>query len=181
MNARAAILALLVSLPFTGSVSVRHADSTGGFTPSATEVPFGVLAAGTSVGTAATNATASLAGALVSTRTDLFYLNNTSATGAYWAKIVLTSSSGLSSALVALEIGIDNGTASTSQVAATLGSITQSSGAYVRLPPASTNRIYVVHTVTVLFGTGVFGLDVYAADDASESAVVRTRAALTLT
>lgn len=160
---------VLQTLPLSGEMSVD---------PEGTEVPFGRLVSGSSVGSNATNATASLDGATLLTTTSMLYLNNTNATGAWYAKIVLTSSSGVSN-LVNMRVGIDNGTA-TDQVVALLGSLTQSSGSYVRLAPGSTNTIYLTNLVTNPALTSTLRMDVYVTSDPVERDLVVTKAAFSI-
>lgn len=167
--AAAMLVGVLQSLPLTGEMRVD---------PEATEVPFGALAPGSSAGTNATNATASLAGTTLLTTTELLYLNNTNATGVWYAKIVLTSSSGISN-LLNMRVGIDNGTA-TDQVIALLGSLTQTSGVYVQLPAASTNTIYVTTLVTNPALTSTLDMDVQVTSDPSERDLIVTKAAFSI-
>lgn len=174
------VLALAALFVTTGSIRLTHTSSLT-HAPVTVEVPFGRLAPGSSVGVNATNASASVAASSVATTTDLLYLNNTNATAPAFAKLVLTGSSGLAN-VVSLSIGIHNGTSGVGQVTGSFGSITQSGGSYVRLEPASVNRIYVTDAVTLLGYSGsTFQLDVYAADATNESAYVKTRALVSLT
>lgn len=171
--------ALVVILLLTGSITLSHA-STLTLRPATVEAPLGRLASGSSAGANATNGSASVTGALVSTTTDLLYLNNTNASAAVFAKLVLTSSSGVGG-LTLLSVGIKNGTTSAAQVAATAGSLTQTSGSYLRLEPSSANRIYVTQSVGALYTGSALDMDLYVADDTSESAFVRTKVRVTIT
>lgn len=177
--ARAAAAALAAGLLLTGSITIQHA-STIAVRPVRVEAPLGPLAAGSSAGMNATNGSASVAGSLLSTTTDLLYLNNTNATSPVHAKLVLNSASGVAG-LTSLAIGIRNGSASATQVAATAGSITQTSGSYLRLEPASTNRIYVTQTVSLTFAGSTVDMDLLVADDLAESATVRSKVRVGLT
>lgn len=172
---------LLAALLLVGSLQLTHDASTPLLSPAAAEVRFGPKAAGATVGLNATNASATLAGALVVAATqDVFWLNNTNATGAYYVRLVSTSASGLAGATT-LNVGVDNGTAATDQVTVAGGVLTQPGGAYVRLAPASTNKVYATTLVALAFGTGVLGMDVYVADDPAESAYYVMRASVTVT
>lgn len=163
-----------------GSIQLTHA-STLTLAPQTVEAPFGKLAVGSTVGANATNGSASTAGSVLGATTFMLYLNNTHATLPAYVKLVLTSSSGLTG-LTSLSVGVHNGTASTSHIVGSLGSISQSSGSYTRLEPASTNRLYVTQTVDgVLHGSTALSLDVYVADDEAESAYAKTRATFTIT
>lgn len=171
---------LLAALVLVGSLQLTHGDSTPALQPRASEVAFGPLAAGSTAGANATNASAAIAGAVgLETTQNLLYLNNTNASGAYHVRIVTTQATGLTGATT-LNVGIHNGTA-TDQVTVTNGILTQSAGPYVRLAPGSTNRIYAETLVGILYGTGFVALDVYVADDPSESAYYVMRANLTVT
>lgn len=179
-NATHALDLQLALAPTGGGLTLRHA-SVPTLVPRGVEVPMGRLAAGSAVGSNATNATASTAGALVSTTTDLLYLNNTNASAPTYARLVLTSSSGLAN-VVDLQVGIKNGSAQTLQVAGTGGSVTQSSGSYVRLEPGSANRIYLTQTVGLLFSGGAtLDMDLLVADDLAETATVREKVRVTIT
>lgn len=148
--------------------------------PEDVEVNFGRLADGSTIGVNSSNATASVAGTLVSLRTDLLYLNNTNATAPWLARISLVGSTGIAN-LALLTVGIDNGTASTPQVSALLGSITQTEGALVRLEPASANRIYLTQAVFTLGLGGAVTLDVVATQHQNVTSAVSTAAVLTVT
>jgi len=172
--------ALLAALLLVGSLQLTHDASTPALQPATAQARFAPLAAGSTAGANATNASATVAGAvLVASTQDLLWLNNTNATGAYWVRLVSTSATGLAGATT-LRLGVDNGTA-TDQVVVSNGLLTQSSGAYVRLPPASANRVYATTLVAALYGTGVLALDVYVADDPAESAFYVMRAVVTVT
>lgn len=173
----AAVLVLLVPLA-SASIVLVHDTSRGDFTPVEPEVPFGATPATTSVGTNATNGTASVTGSLTQTSTDVFYINNTNQTGVHHAKLELvsTENSGL---LDLLEVGIDNGT-ETTQIQIDLGSVTSSEGSYVRLEPGSTNTIFVTSSLSSLTADPKVVFWMYSADDATESAYVKTRATVTL-
>lgn len=166
--------------PTGGGIALTHASAPA-LVPRTTEAPMGRLAAQSGVGSNATNATASTAGALVSTTTDLLYLNNTDATAPTYARLVLTSSSGLGN-VVSMQVGIKNGSAQAVQVAGTGGSVTQSDGSYVRLEPGSVNRIYLTQTVGLLFSGGArLDMDLLVSDDLAESATVRAKVRVTIT
>lgn len=176
MRLAAALLALVACATVArGGIVLVHSGSSGFFDVVEVEVPFGRLAPGSTVGANSTNASVSVGAALLSTTTDALYLNNTNATGAYYARLVAYSTSGIAN-LVTLEIGIDNGTR-TEQVVASLGSLTQSSGSYVKLEPGSTNTIYVTNAVTSLLAAdSVIRLDVYAAESESGGTFTKTQA-----
>lgn len=176
----AAILAAWLAAHLTGSITVTTQEATATTLVEEGEVRFGALASGSSVGTNETNASASVNGALISTTTNLWYFNNTNASAAYYAKIVLLNNPSFTD-VSALTIGIDNGSASTAQITASLGSLTGSSGAYVRLEPASTVRIYATHMVGLTFGSTTLNMEVYVADSASEEAYYTVRASFSLT
>jgi hypothetical protein len=102
---------LLLALALVGSLQLTHGDSTPTLQPSAAEVAFGRLAAGSTVGANATNASAAIAGAVtLETTQNLLYLNNTNASGAYHVRLVSTQATGLTGATT-LNVGIHNGTA----------------------------------------------------------------------
>lgn len=178
MSPRAAASALAAWL-LVGSITLTHAGGAGEVLPQPVETPFGRLASGTTVGLNMTNASGSVMGSLVGTTTNVWYLNNTNATSSYLARIDLTSSTGVSN-LVNLVVGIDNGT-KTAQVTGALGSLTQTGGSYVTLPPGSTNRIYVTQSVSLVGPDAVLELNVTIADDAAESATTIMRARLMVT
>ena len=172
--------ALLAALLLVGSLQLTHDASTPTLSPSPAEVPFGAAAAGSTVGANATNASATIAGAVVLAATqDLLWLNNTNATGAYWVRLASTSASGLGLG-THVTLGVHNGTA-TDQVVLLDGVLTQSGGPYVRLPPASANRVYATTLVPLAFGTGVLTFDAYVADDPEESAYHVMRGSVTVT
>lgn len=172
--------ALLAALLLVGSLQLTHDASTPSLSPTPVEVPFGAQASGATVGANATNASASIVGAVVLASTqDLFWLNNTNATGAYWVRLVATSTSDLGT-VTTLALGVDNGTA-TDQVVVANGALTQPSGAYVRLPPSSSNRVYATTLVPLVFGTGALAFDAYVADDEAESAYYVMRGSVTVT
>lgn len=173
--------ALLACALLVGVIGLIYPAGTHSGTAQEVEVRFGALTAGSSAGANDSDASAAVAGSLLSSRTDMLYLNNTNATGAWYAKIASVGESGLAS-IVSLTVGIDNGTASTPQVVGALGELTQQEGPYVRLEPASTNRIYLTQAVTSLLApTTTLTLDVYAADSPAEDAYVITNLNLTLT
>ena len=175
-----AVLFLAAHL-LVGSIALTYDPGDQSGVASEVEVRFGALAAGSSGGANASEATASAAGSLLGARTDLLYLNNTNATGAWFVKIESVGATGASN-IASLTVGIDNGTASTPQVVGALGALTQSSGSYVRLAPASANRIYVTQSVVSLVGPDTrLTLNVISADDAAGSAYVITNANVTVT
>ena len=179
MRVRTAVGCIAACLCLIGTIGLTYGLGGGTAEPEQVEVPFGKLVAGSTVGTNATNASVSIIGTLLSTTTDVLYLNNTNATGSSYARIELRTSSGLAN-LVLLDIGIDNGT-QVPQVEVSLGNLTATSGALVELPPASTNTIYVTRGVVVVGPDSSFGLDVLVADTPSELAVVKTRATISVT
>ena len=172
--------ALLAALLLVGSLQLTHEASTPGLSPAAAEVRFAPSAPGSSAGANATNASATVAGAVVLASTqDILWLNNTNATGAYWVRLVATSVSGVAGATT-LALGVNNGTP-TDQVVVTNGALTQSGGAYVQVAPSSANRVYATSLVPLAFGTGVLTFDAYVADDAAESAYYVMRGTVTVT
>ncbi|MFA5862604.1 MAG: hypothetical protein WDA16_13010 [Candidatus Thermoplasmatota archaeon] len=172
------LLVLGTGLALVGSITLSSDSATLTTTTIEPEVQMGALASGSSGGLNGSAGTASITGLVLSQTTNVLYLNNTNATGAYYAKLVVTASSGIAN-LPALVIGIDNGTQN-AQIVGTLGSLTQTSGQYVQLLAASTNRIYVTQAVTTLALTSTITMDVYAADDTSESAYVITSLTITI-
>lgn len=171
---------VLLAFALVGSITLSYPAGTHAMTPQVVEVRFGPLVAGSSAGANYSDASASVAGALVTLATDMLYLNNTNATGVWYVRLVSVSTAGIAS-IVSLDVGIDNGTASTSQIVGSLGVLTQTEGSYVRLEPASTNRIYLTQAVTSLVAPEtVLTLDVYAADSSDGSAYVITNANLTI-
>lgn len=173
-----AALALTLSILTCGSITVATEGPGATTLVETVEVPLGQLAAGSAVGVNATNGSVNIANSLLLVSTDAFYLNNTNATGAYYAKLVLFSSSGVGN-VVALAVGIDNGTR-TDQIKGALGSLTQTSGAYVRLEPGSVNKLYVSQDVVSLLSTTTIQFEVRLADDEAESAFYTMRARVTL-
>ena len=171
--------ALALGLLLTGSITFRH-ESGVDLSPATTHAPLGALASGSSAGMNGTNGSASVVGSLVGATANVLYLNNTDATQAVYAKLTLTASSG-TSAITTLSVGINNGSSTTAQVTGTAGSLTQTSGAYVRLEPGSANRIVVTQTVGVLFTTSTLDLDLRVADDTSESAYVTSKVRISIT
>ena len=151
-----------------GGIALAHPSGLP-LAPAPVAAPFGRLAAGSAVGLNATNGSASVAGALLTATTDVLYVNNTDPVRPVFARLVLASSSGLAG-LLDLQVGIQNASGRTPQVTSTSGSVTQSSGSYVRLEPASTNRIYVTQTAALLFSGATVSMDMHVADDAAESA-----------
>lgn len=173
-----AVAAVLIVAHAGASLTLLHTQSSGLFDPVGVEVPFGKVVAGSSLGANLTNASVSIAGTLLQTSTDILYLNNTNATGVYHARLELVSTTGLAN-LDLLKLSIDNGTV-TDQILIQLGSITDATGPYVQLEPASTNKIVVTQALALL-SAGSVTFTVHAADDPQESAVVTTRAVLDLT
>jgi hypothetical protein len=176
----AALVVVLVAGVAAAGISLRTTPSGATVGPEHGEVVFGRLASGSSVGLNATNASASVNGALITTTTNLWYLNNTNASAPYFARIVLTSTPGISD-VTSLKLGIDNGTASVDQVTATLSTFTKTDGAWVRLEPGATVRIYATHLVGLTFGTANLPLEVYVADDTTPTAYYTMRATLSMT
>lgn len=171
--------ALALALALVGSITLVHGDATGSLVGRAVETPLGKLASGSTVGANATNGSASVTGTLLSATTDVWWLNNTNASGVYHAKLDVVSTSGVSN-LALLRIGIDNGTR-TDQVVATAGALTQAGGSYVQLPASSSNRIYATQAVVSLGSPSQVVLRITLSDDVEESASVEMRAALGLT
>ncbi len=163
-----------------GTIQLVHEPAAGTFDVSEVEVPLGHLAQGSTTGANDTAGVVVIAGSVIGKTTQSFYLNNTNASGAYHARITATDTAGLGQ-IIALSVGIDNGTSTTDQVVVSQGTLTQTAGAYVRLEPSSTNTIYVTQTVTVLHGTSTMDLDIRVADDETEAAYVGMTAVLTLT
>jgi hypothetical protein len=172
--------ALALALALVGSITLTHASAPS-ISVRTVEVPFGKIVAGSSVGANATNGSVSIAGRIVLGTDNVLYVNNTHSTDALYVKLSEWSVTGLGG-VTTINVGIDNGT-STDQVKISLGSVTQASGAYVRLAPSSTNRIYVQSLVVALSHTTptVISLDAYVADDLAESAYYTMRAAITVT
>lgn len=176
---RVAIVCL--SFTFVGSITLTYPAGTHTMSSDLVEVRFGPLVEGSSAGANFSEASAAIAGSLVSLNTSVLYLNNTNATGVWYARLATVSISGVGS-IVSLTVGISNGTDSVPQVVGALGALSQTEGPYVRLEPGSTNQIYVTQAVTSLLAPETrLTLDVYAADTPSGSAYVITNANLTLT
>lgn len=172
-------LAFLAALLLVGAIQLTHSSAPEMRVVTA-EVRLGSLAAGSTVGTNATNGSLSLAGCtILSCTDDLWYLNNTNDSSSYFVKLVATSTSGIGT-ITTLNVGIDNGT-DTDQIQIASGSLTQSSGGYVQLSPTTTNRLYATSLVPLAFGTGSVIFDVYVSDDVDESAYYTMRATLTVT
>lgn len=178
MSARAA--ALLAGALLVGSLTLVYQQPAADVAPEEGEVLMRPAAAGATVGANSTNASASVAGSLLSATTSVLYLNNTNASGAWHARLALHSSSGVTN-LALLSVGIDNGTAQVDQVTASLGSLTQSSGPYVRLEPGSTNLIFVTQQVSLVGPDATLGFDVYVSDSPSDAAYYVMKLALTVT
>lgn len=164
---------LLVAALLVGALYVRSASSGPTIAPSEVEVRLAALAAGSTGGLNHTEGRANVTGALLQTRTDMLFLNSTNATAAWFVRLEVASVSGVSN-LVLLDIGIDNGTHNASQILASAGALTQSTGAHVRIEPASANRIYLTQTVAVLGLVSVFEARLVASDETSEAASVTT-------
>lgn len=181
MRADAPLLAILLATSLlTGNITLVTTSATAEVAPTTGEVTFGALVAGSTVGANATNASASVNGALTSTTTHLWYFNNTNASTPYHVKLVLLNTPGVTS-ITSLTIGIDNGTSNVAQVTTSLGSLTKTDGNYVRIDPGATVRIYATHLVGLTFSSAQFQLEAYVADDTSESAVAKMRATFDLT
>lgn len=172
-------LAIVLAILAIGSIRLTYPTSAPRVTVETVEAGFGALAPGSVAGVNMTNASVSLAASLVGATDQVLYLNNSNASGAYHVRLVQTSAVGIAD-ITTLNIGVDNGT-STDQIRVAAGLLTQSSGAYVQLPPASTNRIYVTSLVGALFGTGTIDFDVYVSDDAAESAYYVMKGSITVT
>ncbi len=175
------VLATLLLVAATHcTIQLVHQAAGGTFDVVEVEVPLGHYAPGGTTGSNDTVGAVSLAGSLIGASTNLFYLNNTNTTGAYYAKITATGTAGLAE-IVTPSIRIDNGTGPVDQVLVSLGALMQSAGAYVRLEPSSTNIISVTQTVTALHATSTVDMDIRVADDETEAAYVVMTAVLTLT
>lgn len=175
MRAPLALAFLLV-----GSIALAAQSTAPAVAPEEVEVRMAPLAAGSSAGQNFSDASASVAGVLISARTNVLWLNNTNATGAWYVRLEAVGATGITN-LASVTVGVDNGTASVAQVTGTLGALTQTTGAYVRLEPASANRIYLTQAVSLLGQGATIPLKVYAADDATGAAYVATDARLTIT
>lgn len=170
---------LLAAFVLVGSLDLTSDPGNWTLAVGEVETRLGALAPGSSGGLNATQGTASVTGTLLTTTTNLLYVNNTNASGVWYARLNVVSTTGIAN-LPTLTIGINNGTATATQVVASLGSLTQSTGAYIRLEPASSNIIYVTEAVTTLGISSTFTLSVYAADDTAESAFVVTNAVISI-
>lgn len=173
---KAWFLVLVVPIAAAG-ITLVHAPASGTFDPVAVEVPFGRIISGSSIGANNTNASVAIAATLLQTSTDILYLNNTNATSPYFVRFELVGTDNLG-LLDLVRVGIDNGT-TTDQIIIELGVIIDDDGTLVRLEPASTNTVYVTRSIAL--GTGGVTFWVYAADDASQSTYVKTRASVELT
>lgn len=171
---------VLVVFALVGSITLTYPSATPSSDVREVEVRMGPLASGSSVTGNHTEGSASTGGSLISVRTDMLYLNNTNASGAWYARIDAVGSTGIAN-LVYLAIGIDNGTASVAQVTSALGVLTQTTGTYVRLEPASANVIYLTQAVSFVGPDSSFTLDVVASDGTNDPAYVITNANLTVT
>ncbi|HWG91706.1 MAG TPA: hypothetical protein VNZ52_12730 [Candidatus Thermoplasmatota archaeon] len=175
---RSLLLTVSVAYLLVGSLQVVHEAASGSLEPQLVEVRLGALAPGSSPGLSFTRGSASVTGGLLSVSTNVLYLNNTNATGASYAKLALSSSSGLAN-LALVEVGLNNGT-QTAQVTGSLGSITQTSGGYVQLPPGSVNRIYVTRSVSTTGLLSTLVLDLKVADHPDERAFVVSRVTISV-
>lgn len=169
----ALVVATGVTYPYTvASTTVADTEDV--------EVAFGIAIEGVTIGANATNASVTLARSTVLLTTNALWLNNTNATGAYYARVSLHASSGLDPLLTLLEVGIDNGTLHP-QVTTVVGVLGLTSGEYVKLEPGSTNRIYVTQLFASTAGLAPsFGMTVTLADEANASAYSVTRMSLGL-
>lgn len=174
------VVVLVVAWALMGSIALTFDAGTTSATGEYVEVRMGALASGSTVTSDYAEGTATAIGVLSSTRTDLLYLNNTNATGVWHVKLAQVSATGVSN-IVTLTIGVDNGTSTSPQIVGSLGSITQTEGSYVRLEPASANRIYVTRSVSLLGPDIAIVLNVYAADTSAANAYVITNANVTIT
>lgn len=168
------VLAFAAALALGGSIALAHTASSGAFDVEEVETRFAPLALGSTAGTNATNASASVTGVLLAASANALWLNNTNTTGAWYVRLTAAATSGLPN-LVTLVVGIDNGTL-TPQVTVSLGSLTQSSGALVRLAPGASSKIYVTNAVSVTGVASSVTLDVDVFDSAAETAYMRMRA-----
>lgn len=163
-----------------GGIQLEHTTSAPSLDVATVEVPFGKLATGSTVGANATNASASIsAGVVVTSTANAFYLNNTNASAAWYVKIVYVASSGIAQ-LTTGNLGVNNGT-SVDHVIISSGDVTQPSGSYQRLEPASTNRLYVKSLEGVFFGGATIDFDVYASDTPTGASSLVSKGRITLT
>lgn len=178
----APILGLAALALTMGALQLAYGDSTPSMTVVEVEVPLRPLAPGSSTGANSTNASVSFAACLaISCSTDLWYLNNTNASGTYYAKLVSTSTSGLNVEVTTLDIGIDNGSTN-DQIKVATGVLTQSAGSgWIGLSAGSTNRIYATSLVTLLFGSGSVSFDVLVSSDSAGDRYDVLKATLTVT
>lgn len=173
------LAAMALTLPLAGaSLVLVHDQSSGDLLPVETEVPYGATPATDAVGLNATNGSASVSGSLTTVTTDVFYINNTNTSGVHYVKLELVEVLN-KDLLSTLKLGIDNGT-KTLQIEIDTGSLLSSEGTYVRLEPGSTNTIYATYSLSSLTSDPELVFWTYSADDASESAYVKSRGRVTI-
>lgn len=167
MRARALVLVVLLGFALSGATYPWTSASTFSAEVVAPETTYGRAHAGASVGVNATNATVTLTRTTSTTTTDVLWLNNTNASGSAWARIHAYTLTGAVGRIVTLDVSLDVDGVRTSQVLVAGGTLTQSTGAYVLLPPGSANKLAITQRFTNHGGTdpSVF-MDVYVADDA---------------
>ncbi len=163
--------ALVSAHVFVGSIQVVHQPATGSVGVSEVEVRLGHLAPASSTGVNSSTMSATLSGTLTPTTTDVVYVNNTNPAAPFYARLESTGTTGIGN-ILDLVIGIDNGTAQADQITASLGAVTSTGGAYIRLEPASVNTLYVARTVNAFFSGATVAFDIYVSDDTAESAYV---------
>lgn len=169
----------MASLFVTGSITLTRDPSQGALQPRRVEVGMGPLVSGVTVDADGANASVSMVGSKTLRTVNVLWLNNTNASGAWFVRLQSNGTTGLAN-LVALTIGIDNGT-KTNQVSVSTGLLTLSTGPLVRLPAASANRIYVTLDVSATGLASEVRFDVIAADDATEAATVVTKGRVAVT
>lgn len=173
------LAAMLVAHLLIGSVFVPSVLSQVDASPVDVEVRLGRLASGSTVASDGTNATASVVGSVGLLTTHVLYLNNTNATGTWYAKLSLAGNGSLGNLRLA-RIGINNGVA-TDQIVVFNGAVTQTAGAYVALAPGSVNRVFVSDRVVSL-GVGTsFDVTVSLTQETNETTLVRYPMTLSLT
>lgn len=165
----------------TGGLALDHTPTAPALRVHQVTVPFRPLLAGSSVGANSTNATLSVnAPTILQSTQNALWVNNTHGTAASFVRLVHVGSSSTSDVSVG-RIGIDNGTTSADHVIFASGSLTQPSGAWQRLAPASANRLYVTSLEGLLFDGATVEIDMYVSDTAAGSSYVLTKARFTLT
>lgn len=164
----------------TGGLRLVHTPSDPLLDARQVETPLGPLATDSLVGANATNGTGSIAAAiLIAASSDVFYLNNTNASGVWYVRLVHVASTGLET-LTTGNVGVDNGTR-VEHVKTSSGSVTQPSGSYQRLEPGSSNRVYVHTLEDLLFSTGSVDLDIHVSDTEIGASFTVMKARIVLT